>query len=149
MRIAAKADVGLRVLMVLAAEPGTRRAAPELASLVATPVNHVSKVVTELGQAGWVEVTRGRAGGALITQAGLDVSVGRVLSALDPREDVAECSGGASGDCPLLGGCRLRSALQRAREAFYAALDDVSVASLPRAGQNAALFETIGLRPGL
>lgn len=53
------------------------------------------------------------------------------------------------GNCPLINECRLRGALARAREAFYAELDSVVIADLPQARQMAPVFQMIGLRPGL
>ncbi|MEV8209723.1 hypothetical protein AB0P40_31890, partial [Streptomyces sp. NPDC079189] len=42
--------------------------------------------------------------------------------------DVVECEG--STPCPLRSACRLRGALRRAEEAFYASLDPITVAEL-------------------
>lgn len=148
MKIGAFADVGLRVLMVLNAAPEQRLSTRELSELVGTPHSHVSKVATELARHGWTDVTKGRNGGSMVTPAGLRVGVGVVLRALDTRTDVAECTGGAAGDCPLLPGCRLRRELAAAREAFYAALDHLSMAEVS-APSSAPVFATIGLRPGL
>jgi Rrf2 family nitric oxide-sensitive transcriptional repressor len=53
------------------------------------------------------------------------------------------------GNCPLINDCKLRSALSRAREAFYRELDSVVIADLPVSRQMEPVFEMIGLRPGL
>lgn len=146
MKIGAFADVGLRVLMVLNAAPDQRLSTRELSERVGTPHSHVSKVATELARRGWTAMARGRNGGSSITAAGADVSVGAVLRALDSRADVAECTGGVAGDCPLLAGCRLRRELAVAREAFYAALDHLRLAEISSASST-PVFATIGLRP--
>ncbi|PYI69857.1 Rrf2 family transcriptional regulator [Arthrobacter livingstonensis] len=131
MRINAFSDVSLRVLMVLSTEREllTTRT---IADAVGTPYNHVSKAVLKLRQMGLVEAVRGRAGGVRISDAGLAATVGGVLRILDDRQDVADCQTDM-GDCPLAHGCGLRGALTLAREAFYASLDNVTVASLVRA----------------
>ena len=128
MRLNAFSDVSLRALMVLSTEQEllTTRA---IAVAVDTPYNHVSKAVLKLRQLGLVEAVRGRAGGVRITDAGLAATVGAVLRTLDDRQDVADCQT-PMGECPLAHGCGLRGALSRAREAFYASLDDVTIASL-------------------
>ncbi|MGO3152666.1 MAG: RrF2 family transcriptional regulator [Galactobacter sp.] len=152
MKISLFADVGLRILMVLQRVGDERLTSPELASATGTPQSHVSKVVTQLRHHGWLDVERGRAGGSTLTAAGLSVSVGDVLRALDTRPDVAECRAGDEHECPLLPGCQLRHQLDRAREAFYAVLDEVSVAEVskqaPSPAASGAFFETIGLRTG-
>jgi Rrf2 family nitric oxide-sensitive transcriptional repressor len=128
LRINAFSDVSLRLLMLLSAtsELQTTR---ELAELVDTPYNHVSKAVLRLRQMGMLVAVRGRSGGVRISDEGLQATVGGVLRLLDDRADVAACESD-SGDCPLAHGCGLRGALNQAREAFYASLDTVTIASL-------------------
>lgn len=114
--------------MVLGAPNASQLTSREIAELVDVPYNHVTKAVLELRTLGLIEVIRGRHGGALINEAGLEASVGGLLRKLDKREDVVDCTDStANGTCPLAGGCRLRGALRIAREAFYAALDPLTV----------------------
>lgn len=148
MKINAFADVSLRALMVLAAVPdGSLLTTQNVADSVGTPYNHVSKAMAKLRQLGLIEVERGRAGGSRLSGAGRNVTVGQVLRQLDTRTDAAECVG-PNGNCPLISDCKLRSALSRAREAFYRELDDIVIADLPVSRQMAPVFEMIGLRPG-
>jgi Rrf2 family nitric oxide-sensitive transcriptional repressor len=149
MKINAFADVSLRALMVLASAPGgTLLTTQNIADSVGTPYNHVSKAMAKLRNLGLIEVERGRAGGSRLSHAGRIATVGQILRQLDTRTDAAECMG-PSGNCPLLNECRLRSALTRAREAFYRELDGVVIADLPVSRQMDPVFELIGLRPGL
>ena len=132
MRINAFSDVSLRLLMVLCSAPeGELSTTRDLAEQVGTPYNHVSKAVLKLRQMGLVEAIRGRSGGVRISAAGKAATVGRVLRVLDDHSDVAECQTDM-GDCPLVHECGLRGALNHAREAFYASLDNVTVYSLAR-----------------
>jgi len=130
MRITAFSDVSLRVLIVLAADPGTAvKTSRAISVQVGTPYHHVTKIISRLRELNLIEVTRGRAGGVRLSPAGRQVTVGWVLRALETRTDVADCET-THGNCPLLDGCGLRRALGRARTAFYSELDDVVVASL-------------------
>ncbi|MGX1162410.1 BadM/Rrf2 family transcriptional regulator [Arthrobacter sp. SLBN-100] len=149
MKINAFADVSLRALMVLAAAPGgTLLTTQNIADTVGTPYNHVSKAMAKLRNLGLIEVERGRTGGSRLSHAGRIATVGQILRQLDTRTDAAECM--APGrNCPLINECKLRSALARAREAFYRELDDVVIADLPVSRQMDPVFEMIGLRPGL
>jgi Rrf2 family nitric oxide-sensitive transcriptional repressor len=97
---------------------------------------------------GLIDVERGRAGGSRISAAGSRATVGQVLRQLNTRTDAADCVTPA-GPCPLINECKLRTALARAREAFYRELDSVVVAELPGSSQMAPVFQMIGLRPGL
>ncbi|PRC62843.1 transcriptional regulator, partial [Mycobacterium sp. ITM-2017-0098] len=49
---------------------------------------------------------------------------------LEGDREVIDCEGGSP--CPLVAGCRLRRALAKAKEAFYAELDQYTVADLAR-----------------
>lgn len=149
MKINAFADVSLRALMVLAAVPdGTLLTTQSIADAVGTPYNHVSKAMAKLRSMGLIEVVRGRSGGSRLSHAGRIASVGQILRQLDTRTDPADCVA-PGGNCPLIKECKLRGALARAREAFYAELDSVVIAELPQARQMAPVFQMIGLRPGL
>lgn len=140
MKLNAFTDVCLRVLMDLARRPDERATGQTIAEQIAIPYNHVSKAIVELRRRGAVDVTRGRYGGAQITQAGLDLSVGSLVRDLAARDEVIDCAGHESGTpCPLAGACRLRTALHRAREAFLAELEPITVRSLVAVGSPVAL----------
>ncbi|MCH6472281.1 Rrf2 family transcriptional regulator [Sinomonas terrae] len=127
MRIRAFDDLVLRVLAVLnSPEMDAQITTQTIAERVATPYNHVSKAITSLRQLGLIDARRGRNGGVRLTEAGRTATIGRVLRALDDREDVPDCRS-SKGDCVLLAACGLRSALHCAREAFYQELDGVPI----------------------
>ncbi|WP_336857491.1 Rrf2 family transcriptional regulator [Sinomonas albida] len=147
MRMTAFEDVSLRALMLLSAADSTQPLATRaIAEGVGTPYNHVSKAVLRLRELGLVESTRGRAGGVQLSDLGRRATVGSVLRALDTRMDLTECES-PSGDCPLMFQCNLRLAFRHAREAFYAALDDVLVSSLPHARQMGPVLLQLGVGP--
>jgi Rrf2 family nitric oxide-sensitive transcriptional repressor len=149
MKITAFSDVSLRAMMVLAAAPAEGLLTTQsIADAVGTPYNHVSKAMAKLRGLGMITVERGRHGGSRLSSAGRVATVGQLLRQLDTRLDPADCVS-VGGTCPLINDCLLRSALARAREAFYRELDDVVVASLPTSRQMAPVFQAIGLRPGL
>ena len=145
MQLTAFTDLGLRIVMRLAVldadETATTRA---LSDQLNVPATHAAKVVTRLGRLGVVEARRGRAGGLRLAEGARDLSVGFVARALEGDGEVVECEG--ANPCPLRGGCRLRGALARAREAFFAALDPVTIADVSAAPTRDLLL-TIGTRP--
>lgn len=146
MRINSFSDVSLRLLMVLSAMPDDELPTTRvLAELVGTPYNHVTKAVLRLRQMGLVEAIRGRSGGVRISPLGRVATVGRVLRVLDDHSDVAECQTDM-GECPLVHDCGLRGALNHAREAFYASLDNVTIQALavkPADGPVAVTLHTV------
>ncbi|MEI5100185.1 Rrf2 family transcriptional regulator [Streptomyces sp. PmtG] len=129
MRLLHSTDLALRVLMRLAvADAAGTGAAPttrEVAADMAVPYTHAAKVAARLKGLGLVEARRGRGGGLALTGAGRTASVGALVREFEGEGDVVECEGATP--CPLNSACRLRGALRRAQEAFYAALDPVTV----------------------
>ncbi|WP_405581424.1 Rrf2 family transcriptional regulator [Streptomyces sp. NBC_01092] len=128
MRLLRSTDLALRLLMRLAvlgdATPTTR----EVAADMEVPYTHAAKVVAELQHMGLVVARRGRGGGLSIGDRGRTASVGAIVRAFEGDGDVVECEG--DHPCPLNSGCRLRGALRRAQEAFFASLDPLTVADV-------------------
>nr|WP_273377678.1 Rrf2 family transcriptional regulator [Actinopolymorpha pittospori] len=119
-------DLALRIVMRLAvleeeAAPTTR----QVAGAVAVPYTHAAKVVTRLQHLGVVEARRGRGGGLALTASGRAMSLGRLVRELEGAGDVVGCED--DPPCPLRSACRLRGALRAAQEAFYAALDPITI----------------------
>lgn len=130
MQLTQFTDLGLRIVMRLAADrPGT--AAPStraVADQLAVSYTHATKVVARLSDLGVVTTRRGRGGGLAVTELGRTVSVGWLTRQLEGDGEVVTCEG--DKPCPLRQGCRLRSALRDAQEAFYTALDTMTVQDL-------------------
>jgi Rrf2 family nitric oxide-sensitive transcriptional repressor len=122
-------DIGLRVLIYLA-RAGERRVPVTVAEVAAQfdlPVNHLVKVVGQLARVGWVRATRGRNGGLRLAADAATLSIGTVLRELEGDSELVDCDG--SG-CRLSGDCQLRAALKNGMQAFYAAMDKVTLAHI-------------------
>ncbi|MFI2199659.1 RrF2 family transcriptional regulator [Streptomyces sp. NPDC020192] len=128
MRLLRSTDLALRVLMRLAVAPDTTPTTRQVAADMDVPYTHAAKVVAELQHLGLVDARRGRGGGLALTEKGRTASVGAVVRIFEGDGDVVECEGATP--CPLNSGCRLRGALRRAQEAFFAALDPVTVGEI-------------------
>jgi len=132
VRLTKSTDIALRIAMRLAVvgtddAPTTR----EVAAAVTVPYTHAAKVVSRLQHLGVVEARRGRGGGLTLTQAGRTGSLGRLVRELEGTGDTVGCED--DPPCPLRTACRLRGALWRAQEAFYASLDPLSIEDLAAA----------------
>lgn len=129
MRLTAFTDISLRIVMRLAVADGEKQLTTRsVAESLAVPYTHAAKAVARLSEMGLVDTRRGRGGGLRLTGAGHRASVGVIVRALEGDGDVVGCEDAVP--CPLRAACRLRGALARAREAFYAALDPVTVDEL-------------------
>ncbi|MFE6709508.1 RrF2 family transcriptional regulator [Streptomyces sp. NPDC057695] len=129
MRLTKFTDLALRAVMRLAVTtPEESVTTREVAESMDVPYAHMAKVVTRLQHLGVVEARRGRGGGLVLTESGRRSSVGWIARTLEGEEEVVACDG--DPPCPLRSACRLRGALREAQEAFYRALDPLTVADL-------------------
>ncbi|MET9415738.1 Rrf2 family transcriptional regulator [Streptomyces klenkii] len=128
MRLTKSTDIALRIAMRLAVTGDDNPTTREVAEAVGVPYTHAAKVVSRLQHLGVVEARRGRGGGLTLTTAGRTGSVGRLVRELEGAGDVVGCED--DPPCPLRAACRLRGALRNAQEAFFAALDPITVEEL-------------------
>ncbi|WP_051198242.1 RrF2 family transcriptional regulator [Gordonia shandongensis] len=129
MQLTRFTDIGLRVVMALAADPDSTRTSRQLADDLVLSYTHTAKVVSRLAELGVVHSRRGRTGGLGITELGRSVGIGWLARRLEgDHAPVVDCDG--PEPCPLRAACRLRSALDAARDAFYASLDGLTIADL-------------------
>lgn len=146
MQLTGFTDLALRILMRLAVlDEAASETTSSLAGQLHVSYAHAAKVVTALQKLGVVETRRGRTGGLRLTAGGEGTSIGAIVRQLEGPGDVVECYG--ANPCPLRGGCRLRSALRQAQEAFFAALDPLSVADVT-APPTSSLLLSLTARPG-
>ncbi|GAB2810304.1 nitric oxide-sensing transcriptional repressor NsrR [Actinocorallia aurea] len=145
MRLTKFTDLSLRAVMRLASSeedaPLTTR---EIAVAVEVPYAHMAKAISRLGRLGVVTARRGRGGGLELTALGRRASVGWLVRELEGEEEVVACEGDTP--CPLRGDCRLRGALRRAQEAFYASLDPITIEDLTSSPEGPVLVG-LTLRP--
>jgi Rrf2 family nitric oxide-sensitive transcriptional repressor len=122
-------DLALRAVMRLAVSgQGESPTTREVAQAMGVPATHMAKAVTRLQHLGVLEARRGRGGGLELTRLGHQASVGWLVRELEGDGEVVACE--SETPCPLRGACRLRRALRGAQEAFYSALDPVTVDDL-------------------
>ncbi|WP_067897017.1 RrF2 family transcriptional regulator [Nocardia vaccinii] len=129
MQLTQFTDLGLRIVMWLAVAPeGERPGSRTMAQELAVSYAHAAKVISRLSELGVVDARRGRGGGLAITELGRTASVGWLVRRLEGEAEVVGCEG--DPPCPLRSGCLLRTALRRAQEAFFDALDSLTIADL-------------------
>lgn len=133
MRLTVYSDFALRLMMYLAVRTDALATIPEIAAAYRISANHLMKVVHKLGQAGYVETVRGRGGGMRLGRPADEIGIGELIRFTEPDMDIVPCFLPENQDCPLWRACRLKSALERARLAFLAVLDEYTLADLTRA----------------
>lgn len=128
MRLTAFTDFGLRTLMRLAGEPGKRFTTEAIAEELDISRNHLTKVVRELADAGFIATQRGAGGGFQLARPADQITIGKVVRRLEARHAIVECFRADGGACLITPGCRLKSRLVAAENAFLAELDKSTLA---------------------
>jgi len=130
MRLTVFTDFSLRVLMYIALQPGRLPTIGEIASSYGISKNHLMKVVYELGVAGYIETVRGKGGGLRLARAPEAINLGEIIRHTEPDMALLPCFEPLCGACVITPACKLKNALQEARDAFMAVLDGYSLADL-------------------
>ncbi len=144
MKLNRSTDIALRVAM-LAAARDSRSTVDELAARLAVPRNHLAKVVQRLQRMNVLVTTRGRAGGVELAADAGQFTVGYLVRAFEGADEVVNCE---EPPCPLRSGCRLRSVLRQAQQAFLATLDAVPLQELIEAPTSPLLLALTAPEPG-
>ena len=134
LRISKLTDYGTVVLACLAASPGQRLTATEVAERTRLGLPTVSKLLKSFHRAGLLTSTRGARGGYQLARAAAAISAAAIIDAIEGPVAITECSGHHS-TCDIESVCRTGSAWQRINGSIRRALDDISLAQL--AGQEA------------
>jgi Rrf2 family nitric oxide-sensitive transcriptional repressor len=128
MRLTAFTDFGLRALMRLAGEPDRSFSTGEIASEFGISRNHLTKVIRDLAEGGFVATQRGSGGGFRLARPAQSIRLGEIVRSLEQRYALVECFRDDGGACVLRPRCRLKSRLAAAREAFMRELDATTLA---------------------
>lgn len=129
MKLTAFADFGLRVLLVLgASERGVTWSSADLAARLVVSRDHLVKVIQRLAAGQFVQTVRGPGGGVRLARPPESIRIGDALAWLEEEAVLVDCFRATDRTCALLNFCALRPRLELARQAFYASLNECTVA---------------------
>jgi len=130
MRLTRYTDFALRTLIQVALNDGKLTTINDIARSFGISKQHLTKVVSDLGQKGYLDTVRGRGGGIRLRRLPRDINIGQVVREIEDG-NVIGCLA-ARGYCPIERVCVLRNALRDATQAFFGVLDTYSLADLIR-----------------
>ncbi|WNC88280.1 Rrf2 family transcriptional regulator [Paraburkholderia sp. FT54] len=133
MRLTDYTDYSLRVLLYLAVRGSGLSTIQDISDAYGISKNHLMKVVQQLGELGWVETVRGRNGGLRLAEQTSALTVGEIVRATESDFALVGCFPDQHGErrgCVITAQCRLRGALETARNAFLAELDRHTIAEV-------------------
>lgn len=139
MQLTRHTDYSFRVLIYLCSEPSEQLAkASEIAEVFDVSLNHLSKVIHQLGKAGFITTLRGKYGGIRLARPSQEISLGAVVRAMEVTLDPINCN---QPVCRLRTNCRLKSILNQAMESFVCTLDDYTLADVSQPEVQALLMQ--------
>lgn len=122
MKLTLYSDYSLRVLMYVA-QADHRVQIDEIAKFYNISKNHLTKVVNNLANLGYLETIRGRGGGLLMKQDPKTINIGSLIKQTEEHFDIVECFNSETNTCPLINRCGLQNVLHEATLAYLAVLD--------------------------
>ena len=114
MRLTRYTDLSLRVLFFAGLKHPELSSIPEIAQTYLVPESHLTKVVHELGRAGYLETVRGRGGGLRLAKPLDQINLGEVVRLTESDFKLVECMAPASGNCCLEPSCTLTPVFEKA-----------------------------------
>lgn len=143
LRLTSYTNYALRVLQMAAIRAPHLVRIDEVARAHRINRAHLTKIVHQLGQAGYLETLRGPRGGVRLARAADQIIVGDVVRLTEGPLDLVECFNAETNTCRLRGACHLSTKLREATAAFMAVLDDLTVAQI--AANRPDLLARLGL----
>lgn len=123
-------DYSLRVLILAGAYPDRLVTIAEIATAYQISENHLMKVVHRLAKIGVLETIRGKGGGLRLAAPPAEINLGAVVRQTENDQPLVECFDQTSSKCCIDRACQLKAVLRKAEEAFYAVLDEFTLADM-------------------
>lgn len=131
MRLTTYTDYALRLLIYVAVAGERGATIAEVAESYAISRHHLVKVAHQLGLKGFLHTTRGKKGGLQLARPAKEIIIGEVVRRMEPDMAIVPCLQ-PEGQCRIVPVCALRGALEDARNAFLAVLENLTLADLIR-----------------
>lgn len=129
MRLTLHSDYALRVLIQVGLTDGKLTTIDGIAASFGISRHHLTKVVNDLSQKGYLDTVRGRHGGMRLKREPDEINIGQVVRDTEDNLCVVGCLE-SRGYCRIERACVLRGVLSEATEAFLAVLDAHTLADL-------------------
>jgi Rrf2 family transcriptional regulator, nitric oxide-sensitive transcriptional repressor len=128
MKLTTFTDYSLRSLIQVALSQDKLITTDEIAQSNRISRHHVTKVIAHLNKIGYLETLRGKGGGIRLAMRPELITIGRLVRQTETDLSLLPCGNGQDNSCVILPVCKLISALDNAREAFFATLDKYTLA---------------------
>lgn len=153
MKFSAQEEYGLRCLLQIARDGDGTMTIPEIAKVEGLSQTHVAKLLMILRKEGFINSTRGQAGGYALSRSPEEIKVGEVLAALGGKlfdDEFCARHAGQLSICKHAVDCSVRSLWQVIQGAVDNVLDGISLADMMNEGEaatNVTFMSTPPSRP--
>lgn len=152
MKFSAQEEYGLRCLMQIAQAKEGSLTIPEISQFEGLSSTHVAKLLAILRKEGFINSTRGQAGGYALAMPPEKINIGEVLSALGGRlldDSFCERHSGQLSTCTHAVNCSVKSLWTNIQIAVDQVVQRVTLADLIAAGKEPETLQlTIKPRAG-
>lgn len=128
MRLTARTDYALRMMIFLGLKHPEYTTIQEIAERYGISKNHLMKIANDLSNDGWIDSMRGRQGGIRLGRPAGEINIGKLVRATED-DTIVECFR-AENACIITTACPLASVLQEGLQAFYGILDKYTLVDL-------------------
>ncbi|MCA0401241.1 MAG: Rrf2 family transcriptional regulator [Proteobacteria bacterium] len=143
MHLTLQTDYALRVMMFAVTQarmaPDTLFSVEDVADAYGISRNHLMKIVQRLAAEGYLASFRGRNGGLRLGKPAETIRLGGLVRFLEEDFEIVACFGD-NGRCRIGGCCGLQGAFAQALEAFFATLDQFTLADMVLGGRAMAVL---------
>lgn len=129
MQLTRYTDYSLRVLIYLAIHKEGLATIEEISEAYGISKAHLTKIVHQLGLAGYLETVRGRGGGLRLARPPEKIRIGDVVRETE-ETPLVECFDPKTSHCRIEPVCGLTAVLKEALQAFLRTLDGYTLADL-------------------
>lgn len=95
-------DYSLRTLIYLGARQDRLATISEIAESYGISQSHLTKVVHQLANRGYIQTTRGKGGGIRLAHSPQLINIGAVVRDMEENINLVECFNPNNQNCPLL-----------------------------------------------
>ncbi len=130
MKVSRLADYAVVVLVALSRSEDGLMSASDIAGKTGLPEPTVAKVLKLLAKDGIVTSIRGATGGYSLDADIEQISIAKIVKAVDGPIALTACVEGSMGSCDYEGCCAVKGRWSPVNAALHKALDDVSLADM-------------------
>ena len=130
MKLSTKSRYGTRILVDLAFQDKKKPAqVSEISKRQGITVKYVEQIIRPLKAEGYVSSIRGARGGYIIAKNPKKITLGQIVKLFESQADIIECIS-RPGICNLSSDCNIRLAWEKANQAFFESLDDITIGDI-------------------